>query len=178
MVKERSSAQQIARSEIRFTRRQLREIADMSDTQLKVHLARLVELEYLLTHRAERGQGHVYELLYDGGGGAQPHLSGLIDVAKLAAFGTYDAERPGAKAERSAPGRGVAGARPGGGRSVQNGETSDASIACDESNGGSAKTHILESKKAPASYTNGSSHTHARARSSSSLAASSSAARR
>jgi hypothetical protein len=61
---------------------------------------------------------------------------------------------------------------------VQNGETSDASIVCDESNGGSAKTHILEGKKAPASYTNGASHTHARARSSSSLVASSLAARR
>ena len=190
MVKERSQAQVIARSEIRFTRRELREIADMSDTQLKVHLARLVELEYLLTHRAERGQGHVYELLYDGGGGAEPHLSGLIDVAKLAAFGAYDGERPGAKAERSAPGRGVAGARPGGGRTAQNGETSDASSTSDESNGSSAKTHILEGKKAASSYTNGASPrsdlrsaggqapTHARARSTSSLAASSLAARR
>jgi hypothetical protein len=178
MVKERSQAQMIARSEIRFTRRELREIADMSDTQLKVHLARLVELEYLLTHRAERGQGHVYELLYDGGGGAEPHLSGLIDVAKLAAFGAYDGERPGAKAERSAPGRGVAGARSGGGRVMQNGETSDASSTSDESNGSSAKTHILEGKKRSASYTNGASHTHPRARASSSLAASSSSAAR
>jgi post-segregation antitoxin (ccd killing protein) len=190
MVKERSQAQVIARSEIRFTRRELREIADMSDTQLKVHLARLVELEYLLVHRAERGQGHVYELLYDGGGGAEPHLSGLIDVAKLAALGAYDGERPGAKAERSAPGRGVAGARSGGGRTAQNGETSDASIACGDSTDIAAKPHILEGKKAPASYTNGASPrsdlrsaggqapTHARARSTSSLAASSLAARR
>jgi DNA primase len=178
MVKERSSAQVIARSEIRFTRRQLREIADMSDTQLKVHLARLVELEYLLVHRAERGQGHVYELLYDGGGGAEPHLSGLIDVAKLAAFGTYDGERSGAKAERSAPGRGAAGARPGGGRGAQNGESTDVAVTCADSTDITAKPHILEGKKAPASYTNGSSHTHARAPASSSLAASSSSAAR
>jgi len=178
MVKERSQAQVIARSEIRFTRRELREIADMSDTQLKVHLARLVELEYLLTHRAERGQGHVYELLYDGGGGAEPHLSGLIDVAKLAAFGAYDGERPGAKAERSAPGRGVAGARSGGGRTAQNGESIDVADTCADSTDDGAKTHILEGKKAASSYTNGTSHTHARARASSSLAASSLAARR
>ena len=64
---------------MRFTRRALREATGWGDTQLKLHLARLVELEYLLMHRAERGQGFVYELLYDGDGTAAPHLSGLID---------------------------------------------------------------------------------------------------
>jgi hypothetical protein len=66
------------------------------------------------------------------------------------------------------------GAIPVGGRTPKTNGTPDASTDCDESGDGSVKTHILEAEIAPASYTNGSSH----ARASSSLAASSSAARR
>jgi DNA primase len=54
------------------------------DTQLKIHLHRLEELEYLLIHRGGRGQSLVYELMFtrpsDGG---KPVLGGLIDVDKL-----------------------------------------------------------------------------------------------
>ena len=38
------------------------------DTQLRIHLARLVELEYLLVHRGGRGQSFEYELLLRWGG--------------------------------------------------------------------------------------------------------------
>jgi DNA primase catalytic core len=95
--------------EVRFTRRKLREATGWGDTQLKIHLARLAELEHLLVHRAERGQGFVYELLYDGplGDGAAPHLSGLIDPAAL--MDGYDARRSGLEAARSPAGRAVAG---------------------------------------------------------------------
>ena len=31
-----------------------------------VHVGRLVELEYLVAHRAQRGSGLLYELVYDG----------------------------------------------------------------------------------------------------------------
>jgi DNA primase len=100
MVAERATAQASTRGDIRFTRRELREATGWGDTQLKLHLARLAELEYLLVHRAERGQGQVYELLYDGDGGAAPHLSGLIDPQVLA-DGGYDAQRSGLLASRS-----------------------------------------------------------------------------
>jgi len=100
MVAERAAAQATARGDIRFTRRALREATGWGDTQLKLHLSRLAELEYLLIHRAERGQGQVYELLYDGDGSAAPHLSGLIDPRELAA-GSYDAQRSGLPADRS-----------------------------------------------------------------------------
>jgi DNA primase len=176
MVRERARAQEIASSEVRFTRRGLREITDMSDSQLKVHLARLVELEYLLMHRAERGQGHVYELIYDGDGHrSKQHLSGLIDVESLTSS-ICDAEWPGVKGERPGPGRMVAGARPVGSRTVKTNGTSALSITSVESGDSDAQSHSLQSKKASASYTNSSSHTHALARSSSSLAASSLAA--
>jgi hypothetical protein len=102
------------RSDVRFTRRELRAATGFGDTQLKVHLARLAELEYLAVHRAERGQGYVYELLYDGDAHARMHLSGLIDAAALAA--RYDGARSGSKTAQSAPGRVAVGGVSGSGR--------------------------------------------------------------
>ena len=52
-------------------RRDVREATGWGDTQLKIHLHRLEELEYLLIHRGGRGQSFVYELVFtrpkDGG---------------------------------------------------------------------------------------------------------------
>ncbi|PHM37745.1 DNA primase [Xenorhabdus mauleonii] len=59
-----------------FTRKQLRDAVQWGDTQLKVHLSRLVEMEYLLLHR--RGLTFAYELLFDGDGSDVAHLNGLI----------------------------------------------------------------------------------------------------
>ena len=109
-VRSQARAQAIPQADVRFTRKDVRERTGWGDTQLKVHLARLVELEYLLTHRAERGQGFAYELLFDGDASTAVHLSGLIDTAAL---GDYDAQRSGSKPERSAPGRGAVGLRSG-----------------------------------------------------------------
>jgi hypothetical protein len=66
IVEEECRAQQLCRTQYRFSRRQMREATKWGDTQLKVHLGRLVELEYLLVHRGGRGQSFEYELLYDG----------------------------------------------------------------------------------------------------------------
>ena len=65
----------------RFSRRAVREYTRWGDTQLKIHLARLTELEYLLVHRGGRGQSFEYELLFDGETNTDtPHASGLIDI--------------------------------------------------------------------------------------------------
>ena len=56
------------RADFRFSRRDVRAWARWGDTQLKKHLHRLEELEYLLVHRGGRGQSFVYELLFDGHG--------------------------------------------------------------------------------------------------------------
>ena len=93
--------------EFRFTRRDVREATRWGDTQLKVHLARLVELEYVLTHRGLRGLTHEYELRYDGVDDGRPHLMGLLDPLD------NDANRSGQNEDRSGSGRGVAGARSG-----------------------------------------------------------------
>ena len=83
MVTKRSKALAMARSDYRFTRREVREYGSWSYEQLRVHLERLVNLEYLLVHRGGRGQQFVYELLYDGKGqDGNPFLMGLIDVSE------------------------------------------------------------------------------------------------
>ena len=120
LVRERMRAQGALQKDIRFSRAELRAATGASDTQLKVHLARLAELEYLLIHRALRGQGFAYELLDDrgdsdsGNTGDAKHLPGLIDVAALQTLQTasarnYDEQRSASNGEQSATGRGVVG---------------------------------------------------------------------
>jgi DNA primase len=85
MVEQHCRERQMPRAAHRFSRRVVREYTGLSDTQLRVHLTRLVELEYLLVHRGMRGQSFVYELLFDGAVASEaPHLSGLIDAATIA----------------------------------------------------------------------------------------------
>jgi DNA primase len=104
----------LERCDFRFSRRDVREQLGWGDTQLKVHLHRLAELEYLLVHRGGRGQGFVYELAWDGRTGeGGSFLAGLVDPDELTDEHLYDgdrsgqnAERSGPEGERSAPGRG------------------------------------------------------------------------
>ena len=106
----------LERAEVRFSRRELRESCAWGDTQLKVHLARLVELEYLVVHRAERA-GYSYELAWDGAGrDGSAFLVGLLDPAALDAATAYDPDRSGQNGIRSAPGRPPVGGWSGGGR--------------------------------------------------------------
>ena len=65
MVTQACQRQGLDRADFRFSRREVREATGWGNTQLKVHLKRLEELEYLLVHRGGRGQSIVYELLYE-----------------------------------------------------------------------------------------------------------------
>jgi len=96
---------------VRFSRKEIRDASGWGDTQLKLHLGRLAELEYLMVHRT--GQSFAYELLYDGDGAAVPHLSGLIEIGKLR---SYDGQRSGPDMARSASGRASVGVLSGAGR--------------------------------------------------------------
>jgi DNA primase catalytic core len=99
MVTAECERQKMERSDYRFSRRDVREFTGWGDTQLKTHLHRLEELEYLLIHRGGRGQSIVYELVFtrpkDGG---KPVLGGLIDVDKLSKNG-YDGKKSGPEGE-------------------------------------------------------------------------------
>lgn len=53
---------------------------------MKIHLDRLMELEFLLAHRGRQGQTYTYELLYRGEDAeGRAKLLGLIDCASLQA---------------------------------------------------------------------------------------------
>jgi len=124
MVRAECERQRIERSEYRFSRRDVRGFTGWGDTQLRVHLSRLEELEYLLAHRGGRGQSFVYELVFSAqGDGGRPVMPGLIDVEKLAGH-NYDGNLAGVKAgfagpedENAGPTRGQNGGVAGGSRS-------------------------------------------------------------
>ncbi len=83
-VKNICKKQKIKQNDYRFSRKALRGYTGASDTQLRLHLSRLVEMEYLLVHQGGRGQSFVYELLYDDEGkNGDAFLMGLIDVGQL-----------------------------------------------------------------------------------------------
>lgn len=74
----------IPRQEVRFTQRELRETFGWGDFQLRRHLKRLVELEYVLRHHGGKRNQREYELLYQGEGkDGSSFLLGLIDASKL-----------------------------------------------------------------------------------------------
>src|SRR5690606_32181086 len=69
---------------VRFTRRELRARCGMSDTAVRIHLERLVAMEYVRAAAGRNGQRFEYELLFDGDlGAAAPQMTGLIDVTVL-----------------------------------------------------------------------------------------------
>jgi DNA primase catalytic core len=98
MVAAECKRQKIERTDYRFSRRDVRATTGWGDTQLRLHLGRLEELEYLLIHRGGRGQSFVYELAFavqgDGGG---PVMPGLIDIERLRGQ-QYDGNLAGVKA--------------------------------------------------------------------------------
>ena len=83
MVKSECDRLGVDRADYRFSRRNVREQTGWGDTQLRVHLGRLIELEYVLTHRGRQGQSFAYELVYAGSGAASPFLPGLVDLDLL-----------------------------------------------------------------------------------------------
>ncbi|MEO8024747.1 CHC2 zinc finger domain-containing protein [Polaromonas sp.] len=105
LVRQKMAAQGLPQRDIRFSRSEVRAATGLSDTQARIHLDRLAALEYLLTHRGQRGQSFEYELLYDQGsdqaegvpGG--PHLSGLIDTAALQSASQSTATNPSSRGQ-------------------------------------------------------------------------------
>jgi DNA primase catalytic core len=95
MVSAECERQKIERTDFHFSRRDVRQHTKWGDTQLRVHLRRLEELEYLLVHRGGRGQSFVYELVFERqGDSSKPLLPGLIEVEKLSGY-AYDAKNAG-----------------------------------------------------------------------------------
>ena len=95
----------MTRSDYRFSRREVREATGWGDTQLKIHLHRLEEMEYLIVHRGGRGQSFVYELAFERqADSAKPVLPGLIDVDALGKY-HYDEKKSGLRRQLSGSSR-------------------------------------------------------------------------
>lgn len=83
MVAEGCKAKDIKQADYRFSRRDLLNNLGWTYDQVRVHLERLINLEYVLTHKGGRGHSFIYELLYDGHSEQDSHLNGLIDPMSL-----------------------------------------------------------------------------------------------
>jgi DNA primase len=84
MVEEQCRERSIARTDARFTRRELRARCGMSDTAVRIHLERLVAMEYVRPVAGRSGQRFEYELLFDGDlERSAPQMIGLIDISAL-----------------------------------------------------------------------------------------------
>jgi CHC2-type zinc finger protein/Toprim domain-containing protein/DNA primase-like protein len=115
MVTEQCKNKKIERNHYHFSRRELRDTSHWSDTALKVHLARLVDMEYVIAHRSGNGSAFKYECLYDGQGkDGTIFLPGLIDIECLKQH--YDANRSGQKSKWSGSGQPPVRGQSGGGQ--------------------------------------------------------------
>ncbi len=117
-VREACTRLEMARTDYRFSRREVRELTGWNHSQLALHLCRLEALEYLIAHRGSRGQSYVYELAYEVQAGEETAcLAGLIDVERLSYDGKFPGsgeEFPGSSAKFPGPFRPVSGGIPGG----------------------------------------------------------------
>ena len=85
-VAERMQQSAILRADVRLTRRELRNRCGMSDAAIRVHLERLVAMEYVRLVAGKNGQRFEYELLFDGDlNTSAPQRMGLIEMEALRA---------------------------------------------------------------------------------------------
>jgi DNA primase len=76
------------REDFRFSRRDVRAFTGWGHTQLKTHLHRLEELEYLIVYAGGRGQSFVYELNRSGldgekSGASRPQVGGMSGAGRV-----------------------------------------------------------------------------------------------
>jgi DNA primase catalytic core len=87
MVSSECRRLKVERSDFRFSRRDVRAHTGWGHTQLKTHLHRLEELEYLTVHHGGRGQTFVYELNWSGpeeekSGPSRPQVGGMSGAGR------------------------------------------------------------------------------------------------
>ncbi len=148
LVTEQCQTQGMAQSDYRFSRKQIRDYTGDGNTQLKLHLNRLEEMEYLLIHRGGRGQSIVYELLYDGDLNDQNHLMGLIDPENL----THDEKKSGVNTNQSGSSRVQVGPKSGGSRGSKNNRKTNNSKALRETEAENTENEYVAPKTNGTSY--------------------------
>ena len=100
--------QEVQPRDFRFTRREVRDFTGWGNTQLKVHMARLLEMEYLHLWKGGPGQSFIYQLLYKGeGNDGKSFVMNLINTSTI-----------GGGRGKMVGGRPLVGGQSGGGRTV------------------------------------------------------------
>ena len=93
LVNKECKSKGVDREDYLFSRRQVREYSNWSYQQVRVHLERLAELEYLIVREGGRGKSVAYELAYDGKGKeGESFFMGLADSGRLNAANTNPEE--------------------------------------------------------------------------------------
>ncbi|MGR6770981.1 CHC2 zinc finger domain-containing protein [Pectobacterium brasiliense] len=128
MVNQLAHTQSKKPGEVRFTRRDIRDATQWSDSQLKLHCLRLAEMEYLLVHGGSRGHLLQYELLWDGTVPEGAHLCGLIEPEVSEKDG-YDLRKSGSGNGKSGSSLPQVGAKSGSAKSRQAAADKGSSVA-------------------------------------------------
>lgn len=138
-VTELAAKQGLDLCDVRFTRRELREGLQVGHTQLRLHLARLLEFEYLVVHRGGQGRRFAYELVFAGeGADGEPFVPGLTTTIP-----TWRGQE-GNLAGRVRPDSGPVAARV---RGAENGPKATASQASSGSGSSTAKEGSIGTQK-------------------------------
>ena len=82
-VAEKCEQQKTEQDCCRFTRREVRERTGWSETQIRLHLQRLEDFEYIVRRSGQNGTSYGYELLIDCHEPEGVYLIGLLDVDEL-----------------------------------------------------------------------------------------------
>jgi hypothetical protein len=83
LVKGRMKTEKVDQRNSLFSRRELRQIIGWSETQIRVHLGKLEELEYVARRWGRQGISTSYELLTDANESDNVWHIGLLDAATL-----------------------------------------------------------------------------------------------
>jgi hypothetical protein len=86
LVKAKRADGRMGQGSALFSRREIKEVSGWSLTQVRVHLARLIELEYIAPRCGRMGSAFHYELLIDPEVPTVAAHIGLIDTANLHAY--------------------------------------------------------------------------------------------
>jgi len=122
LVTKNCKRESIEQSDYYFSRKTIRDSTSWGNTQLKIHLARLEDMEYLLVHKGGRGQAIVYELLYQGEGEkGNNFMLGLKNIDKTIEKHHYDEKKSGQSNKQSPSSRPQVGGVSGSSRTNKNG---------------------------------------------------------
>jgi DNA primase catalytic core len=167
IVNQQCADKQCLRNDIRLSRKEIRDLTGWGDTQLRVHLDRLVQMEYLLTAREGNGGGYRYELVYDGDAVQSLHLSGLIDPQTLQSSDSTTVKSRGDEANsRDEQAEVAERLRPdcapfaAGLQSLKNAAKPDRARVSDDDTPEADETHLLPAENKTASYLKNTSYLH------------------